>query len=60
MPKRSEGFPYRSSESEQRMNSNRTYDRIIRENEKQPFRINPVFKEDYYEVKKGVANDRSN
>ncbi len=52
MPKRSTDFPYRSSESEQRINSNRTYDRIIRDNEKCPSRINPVFLQDHYGVKK--------
>ena len=54
MPKRSIDYPYRTSGPEQRINCNRTYDRIIRENEKQPVRINPVFLQDHYGVKKGA------
>jgi hypothetical protein len=46
MPKRTVTYPMRISKGEQKMNSNKQYDKYI----KHPSKINPVFLENHYEV----------
>lgn len=53
--KRSTAYPERRSHGEFKLNCQRTYNQIVKD--KQPSKINPIFLEDHYGIKKEVAND---
>lgn len=53
--KRSIAYPERRSHGEFKLNCQRTYNQIVKD--KQPSKINPIFLEDHYGIKKEVAND---
>lgn len=51
--KRTEAYPERRSNGELRLNNQKTYNQY----EKKPSKVNPVFKEDHYGVKKEVKRN---
>lgn len=54
--KRTPAYPERRSNGELRLNNQKTYTKY----EKNPSKVNPVFKEDHYVVKKEVGNAKGN
>jgi hypothetical protein len=53
--KRSSTYPNRRSNGEFKLNSERAYNQIVIDNKKHASRVNPVFLEDHYGVKKVKA-----
>lgn len=54
MGKRTSAYPNRRSSGEMRLNSQRKYNQIVKDAEKHPSKINPVWLEDNYGVREVV------
>ena len=54
MGKRTSAYPNRRSSGEMRLNSQRKYNQIVKDAEKHPSKVNPVWLEDNYGVKEVV------
>lgn len=52
--------PKRRGLTEQRHDSNRHYGAYIRDGKKEPSRVNPIFLQDHYGVKKEVQRGKIN